>query len=84
VLDWRRLNGKPDVMGAERARIADEGLGWLQQADKVRPHHSPTLSYLNLLYRERALAHGASYARAVDTTSAQVYYKLAIDAAKKP
>jgi tetratricopeptide (TPR) repeat protein len=83
VLDWRRLNGHPDVMGAERARIADEGLAWLVQADKVRQHHSPTLSYLNLLYRERATAHGASYARAVDTTSAQVYYKLATEAAKK-
>jgi tetratricopeptide (TPR) repeat protein len=82
VLDWRRLHNKPEVQGQERARIADEGIAWLQKADEVRKTHSPTLSYLNLLYRERALAHGASYARAVDTASAHVYYKLATEAAK--
>lgn len=83
VLDWRRLNGHPEVQGAERLRIADEGIGWLQKADDARKAHSPTLSYLNLLYRERALSHDASYARAVDTASAQVYYKLATEVAKK-
>jgi tetratricopeptide (TPR) repeat protein len=83
VLDWRRLNNHPEVTGAERVRIGDEGIGWLQKADSVRKAHSPTLSYLNLLYRERSAGTDASYARAVDTASAQVYYKLATEAAKK-
>lgn len=83
VLDWKRLNNHPEVQGQERLRIADEGIGWLQKADDVRKAHSATLSYLNLLYRERSQAHDASYARSVDTVSAQVYYKLATEAAKK-
>jgi tetratricopeptide (TPR) repeat protein len=83
VLDWRRLNNHPEVEGIERERIADEGIGWLQKANGVRTGHAPTLSYINLLYRERALASAASYVRVVDTASAQVYYKLATEAAKK-
>jgi len=83
VLDWRRLNNHAEIQGPERVRIADEGIGWLQKADGARKAHSPTLSYLNLLYRERALGTDLSYARAVDTASAQVYYKAATDAAKK-
>jgi tetratricopeptide (TPR) repeat protein len=83
VLDWRRLNGHGDVTGIERMRIADEGIGWLQKADGVRKNHAPTLAYLNLLYRERALASDVSPARVVETASAQVYYKLATEVAKK-
>lgn len=83
VLDWRRLNNHSDVDGVERARIADEGIGWLQKANDARKGHAPTLSYMNLLYRERALASAASYVRVVDTASAQVYYKQASEAAKK-
>jgi tetratricopeptide (TPR) repeat protein len=83
VLDWRRLYQHPEVAGVERLRIADEGIGWLQKADEVRKNHSPTLSYLNLLYRERSTAHDASYARTVDMATAQVYYKAATEVAKK-
>jgi hypothetical protein len=83
VVDWRRLYQHAEVAGADRVRIADEGIGWLQQADAIRPDHSGTLSYLNLIYRERAVASDASYARVIDTASAQVYYKRAVAAAKK-
>lgn len=83
VLDWRRLNGHADIQGEERMRIADEGIGWLQKSDEARKGHAATLSYLNLLYRERALASEVSYARATDTATAQVYYKLATESAKK-
>lgn len=83
VLDWRRLYNHPEITGAERLRIADEGIGWLQKANAARAGHAPTLSYLNLLYRERGSASDASYARAVDSASAQVYVKLATEVAKK-
>jgi len=83
VVEWRRLYNHPEVTAEERARIADEGIYWLQQADGIRPNHSPTLSYLNLVYRERAIASDQSYARVVDMASAQVYYKQAVAAAKK-
>jgi tetratricopeptide (TPR) repeat protein len=83
VLDWRRLNAHPEVQGTERVRIADEGIAWLQRADEVRKMHSPTLSYLNLLYRERAQGFEVSYERVIDTASAQVYYRVAVETAKK-
>jgi tetratricopeptide (TPR) repeat protein len=85
VLDWRRLH---DISlnppgGAERVKIADEGLAWLQKANEIRKNHLATLAYLNLLYRERALGQDTSYARAVDTATAQVYYKQAKELQKK-
>jgi tetratricopeptide (TPR) repeat protein len=83
VLDWKRLYQHPEVAGVERLRIADEGITWLQQADKARAGHAATLSYINLLYRERALASAASYGRIVDTASAIVYMKKATELAKK-
>jgi pentatricopeptide repeat protein len=83
VVDWRRLYKHPEIAGPERARIADEGIGWLQKADAIRPDHGGTLSYLNLIYRQRADASDASYAWVIDTASAQVYYKRAVAIAKK-
>lgn len=83
VLDWRRLYQHPEVVGLDRLRIADEGIAALLEADKIRQNHAPTLSYVNLLYRERAHASGASYARTVDTATAMVYMKRAIELAKK-
>jgi tetratricopeptide (TPR) repeat protein len=83
VLDWRRLNGHSDIEGEARMKIADEGIGWLQKGDEARKGHSATLSYLNLLYRERALASEMSYGRVADTATSQYYYKLATEAAKK-
>jgi len=82
VLDWRRLYGHAEIAGLDRLRIADEGIGWLQKADEVRKSHAPTLSYLNLLYRERALSSELWLARSVDTANAQVYFKQAQEAAK--
>jgi tetratricopeptide (TPR) repeat protein len=82
VLQWKRLNNHPEVVREERLKIADEGLNALMEADKLRPNHGPTLSYANLMYRERALSHEVSYARAVETASAQVYQKRAMELIK--
>jgi tetratricopeptide (TPR) repeat protein len=79
VMQWRRLNNHPEVVGEERLKIADEGIAALVAAGEIRKDHSATLSYENLLYRERGLAHGASWARAVEVASAQVPQKRAIE-----
>lgn len=83
VLDWRRLNNHPEVAGALRVRVADEGIAALQEAERLRPDHQATLTYMNLLYRERALGSEASFARAVDLATAQVHYKRAMELMKK-
>ena len=82
VLSWRRLNNKFDVTGTERAKIADEGIGALEEALSIRKDHQAQLTYHNLLYRERALAHEASWARAADIATAQISFKKAMDVAK--
>ena len=82
ILQWRRLNNHPEVASVARLKIADEGIDALQQANELRAGHPNTLTYWNLLYRERALASEASYARAIDTASALAYQKQAMDAMK--
>lgn len=79
VLAFRRLFNRPDVEGADRARIADQGIAALQEAAKLRPNFADTYTYINLLYRQRALAHDVSYARAADVATAQVFMKKAMD-----
>jgi tetratricopeptide (TPR) repeat protein len=75
TINFRRLNKHPEVAGVDRQRIADEGLSALAEARTLRPNHADTLTFTNLLYRERALASEASYARAIDTAAALVYEK---------
>ena len=82
VMQWRRLNKHLEVTGLDRQKIADVGLDALQQANDIRTGHGPTLSYMNLLYRERAWASEASYSRAIDTASALIYEKQAKEAMK--
>jgi tetratricopeptide (TPR) repeat protein len=81
-LAWRRLYNHPELAGLSRIQIADEGLAALQQADRLRKDFARTLTFMNLLYRERALGHESSYARAVDQATAQFYYKRAQELAK--
>src|SRR6185295_9730334 len=83
VLSWRRIANHPMVVGDERAKIADQGIAALQKADQIRPEHQATLTYMNLLYRERANGSDDSWARAVDQATAQIYYKHALEIAKK-
>jgi tetratricopeptide (TPR) repeat protein len=82
ILQWRRLNNHAEVFGLARLKIADEGIDALQQANELRQNHPNTLTYWNLLYRERSTASEASYARALDTASALGYQKQAMEAMK--
>ena len=82
VLSWRALSNHLEVTGNLRAKIADQGIFALEEATKLRSSHQATMTYLNLLYRERALAHEAVYARAVDLATAQFYYAKANALAK--
>ncbi|MFH0899979.1 MAG: tetratricopeptide repeat protein [Pseudomonadota bacterium] len=76
MANWRRLNRK-ELPARDRLKIADEGLAALQQADLLRPNHRFTIIFMNLLYRERGLAHSAEIARAVDFITAEVLSRRA-------
>jgi tetratricopeptide (TPR) repeat protein len=62
-----------DIVGAQRARLADLGLAYLDRALKLRPKYPEALVYLNLLERQKAIAFFSDPAR----------YQAAIDAAEK-
>ena len=79
---YKRLHDHPELTGARRIEVADEGLAALQNADRLRKDFSRTLTFINLLYRERALGHESSLARSVDQATAQFYYKRALELAK--
>ena len=54
VQAWDRSYNFPDVDPAERARIIEEGLSALNKAIELKPDYFEAVSYINLLYREKA------------------------------
>ncbi|HKO94264.1 MAG TPA: hypothetical protein VJU61_24090, partial [Polyangiaceae bacterium] len=46
-----------DVMGSERARLADIGLDYLQRAMKIRANYREAMGFLSLLYRQKSFAY---------------------------
>jgi tetratricopeptide (TPR) repeat protein len=47
--------GPDDIAGAERVQLAEAGIEHLEQALKVRPNNAEAMTYLGLLYRQRAI-----------------------------
>jgi len=48
--------GEGDVVGAERAALADRGIEFLQKALAIRPQYREAMTYLNLLFRQKSYA----------------------------
>lgn len=78
TLCWQHLYKNTAVVGAERVAIADRGIAALEQALKLRPDYGEALTYINLLYRERARGQGDAAAREADMARARSYYKRAL------
>jgi hypothetical protein len=49
--------GEGDVVGAERVRLADQGISYLEKALAIRPKYREAMTYLNLMYRQKAYAY---------------------------
>jgi tetratricopeptide (TPR) repeat protein len=47
--------GPDDIAGEQRVQLADTGIEHLEQALKVRPRYAEAMTYLGLLYRQRAI-----------------------------
>ena len=62
-----------DIMGAQRVRLADLGITYLEGALKLRSHYPEALVYLGLLQRQKAIGLFADPQR----------YQASIDAAEK-
>lgn len=67
-MQWSRLT-RQDLVDEERIAVADVGIAALQRAEQLDPQHAQVQSLLGSLYQFRALAHHASWARAVEAAS---------------
>src|SRR5262249_60430032 len=54
VQAWDRSYNFPDLDPALRAKIVDDGLQSLNKAVELKPDYFEAVSYINLLYREKA------------------------------
>ena len=45
-----------DIVGAERIRLAEQGIAYLQRALALRPNYADALTYLGLLERQKSFA----------------------------
>jgi tetratricopeptide (TPR) repeat protein len=54
VQAWDRSYHYPDIDPATRAKIVDSGLEALDKALQIKPDSFEALTYINLLYREKA------------------------------
>ena len=63
-----------EYLGAERLKIADEGIAALKKAVEMDPANKELRGYLSMIYKLRAISHGAKWAQAIDETS-QAFYR---------
>jgi len=67
---WSKLNSK-SLTAAEVLELADKGIGALQMGAALAPKNPKLFGLQASIYNFRALAHGGSWAAAIDRASAQ-------------
>lgn len=72
---WSKLNSK-SLTAAESIELADRGIGALQKAAELSPKTAKLYGLQASIFNFRALAHGASWASAIDRASAQDLQRL--------
>jgi tetratricopeptide (TPR) repeat protein len=78
TLCWQHLHKNAAVAHERRIVIANRGITALKHALSLRTDHIEALTYLNLLFRERALGQADPQAQAADLQQAQRYYERAL------
>jgi tetratricopeptide (TPR) repeat protein len=78
TLCWERLYKNASLVGAERVRIADHGISALEAALKLQALYPEALTYVNLLYRERAKGQSDPAAAERDLEQARRAYGRAV------
>lgn len=46
-----------DIVGAERVRLSDLGLKYLERALEIRPNYKEAMAFMNLIYRQKSFAY---------------------------
>lgn len=83
VQAWDRSYNFPDIDLVERARIVEEGLDALNKALQFRPDYFEALSYVNLLYREKAKIEADPVKQQEYTDTANRYLQQALELRRK-
>lgn len=76
-----------DIVGAERARLADEGIAQLEKALELRPNYADAMTYLGLLHRQKSFAYFAQpeqWQAAVDAAESYRQKAMALHAQHQP
>jgi len=82
TLCWERLHDRTEIAGADRRAIADAGIAALGRATELRRDYAEAWTYLNLLYRERAIGQASEEARRKDLQTADGHYRRALEIAR--
>jgi tetratricopeptide (TPR) repeat protein len=83
VQAWDRSYNFPDLDPALRAKIVDEGMEALNKAVELKPDYFEAISYINLLYREKAKMETDPAKKQEDTDLANKYLQQALDLRKQ-
>lgn len=82
VQAWDRSYNFPDLDPALRAKIVDEGLESLNKAVEMKPDYFEAVSYINLLYREKAKMETDPAKKQEYTDTANKYLQQALEMRK--
>ncbi len=82
VQAWDRSYHYPDLDPAFRAKIVDEGLQSLNKAVELKPDYFDAVSYINLLYREKAKMETDPAKKQEYTDTANKYLQQALEMRK--
>ena len=83
VQAWDRSYHYPDVPAEIRGKIIADGMEALQTALKLKPDNFDALTYMNLLYREKAKIETDEAKKAEDVAQADKYREQALELRKK-
>jgi tetratricopeptide (TPR) repeat protein len=83
VQAWDRSYHYPDIDPAARGKIVDSGLAALDKALKMKPDNFDALTYINLLYREKAKIETDPAKQQEYVATADRYRQQALDLRKK-
>jgi tetratricopeptide (TPR) repeat protein len=83
VQAWDRSYNFPDLSPETRAKIVEEGLQSLNKALEIKPDYFEAITYVNLLYREKAKMETDPAKKKEYTEIADKYLQQALDLRKK-
>jgi tetratricopeptide (TPR) repeat protein len=83
VQAWDRSYHYPDIPPDVRGKIIADGMDALQTALKLKPDNFDALTYMNLLYREKAKIETDDLKKQEDVAAADKYREQALELRKK-